>query len=242
MPRHDGRKPTQLREWKIKRKYTRSTPGSVLISAGRTTVLCTASVDLSVPPWMKGQGKGWVTGEYNMLPGSTSPRKQRERGGKTDGRTTEIQRLIGRGIRAVVDMTALGERTITLDCDVLEADGGTRTASITGALVALVDAVRSFASAEDARRIVRDSVAAVSVGIVDGVPVLDLDYPEDSTAHVDMNVVMTGAGKFVEVQGTGENAVFDEHDLTAMLKLARGGLRELAALQKDALGKAWPFA
>ncbi len=242
MPRHDGRKPTQLREWKIKRKYTRSTPGSVLISAGRTTVLCTASVDLSVPPWMKGQGKGWVTGEYNMLPGSTSPRKQRERGGKTDGRTTEIQRLIGRGIRAVVDMTALGERTITLDCDVLEADGGTRTASITGALVALVDAVRSFASAEDARRIVRDSVAAVSVGIVDGVPVLDLDYPEDSAAHVDMNVVMTGAGKFVEVQGTGENAVFDEHDLTAMLKLARGGLRELAALQKDVLGKAWPFA
>lgn len=242
MPRHDGRKPTQLREWKIKRKYTRSTPGSVLISAGRTTVLCTASVDLSVPPWMKGQGKGWVTGEYNMLPGSTSPRKQRERGGKTDGRTTEIQRLIGRGIRAVVDMTALGERTITLDCDVLEADGGTRTVSITGALVALVDAVRSFASAEDARRILRDSVAAVSVGIVDGVPVLDLDYPEDSAAHVDMNVVMTGAGKFVEVQGTGENAVFDEHDLTAMLKLARGGLRELAALQKDALGKAWPFA
>lgn len=242
MPRHDGRKPTQLREWKIKRKYTRSTPGSVLISAGRTTVLCTASVDLSVPPWMKGQGKGWVTGEYNMLPGSTSPRKQRERGGKTDGRTTEIQRLIGRSIRAVVDMTALGERTITLDCDVLEADGGTRTASITGALVALVDAVRSFASAEDARRIIRDSVAAVSVGIVDGVPVLDLDYPEDSAAHVDMNVVMTGAGKFVEVQGTGENAVFDEHDLTAMLKLAKGGMRELAALQQDALGKAWPFA
>ncbi len=242
MPRHDGRKPTQLREWKIKRKYTRSTPGSVLISAGRTTVLCTASVDLSVPPWMKGQGKGWVTGEYNMLPGSTSPRKQRERGGKTDGRTTEIQRLIGRSIRAVVDMTALGEKTITLDCDVLEADGGTRTASITGALVALVDAVRSFASAEDARRIIRDSVAAVSVGIVDGVPVLDLDYPEDSAAHVDMNVVMTGAGKFVEVQGTGENAVFDEHDLTAMLKLAKGGMRELAALQKDALGKAWPFA
>lgn len=242
MPRHDGRKPTQLREWKIKRKYTRSTPGSVLISAGRTTVLCTASVDLSVPPWMKGQGKGWVTGEYNMLPGSTSPRKQRERGGKTDGRTTEIQRLIGRSIRAVVDMTALGEKTITLDCDVLEADGGTRTASITGALVALVDAVRSFASAEDARRIIRDSVAAVSVGIVDGVPVIDLDYPEDSAAHVDMNVVMTGAGKFVEVQGTGENAVFDEHDLTAMLKLAKGGMRELAALQKDSLGKAWPFA
>ncbi|MBN8625885.1 MAG: ribonuclease PH [Planctomycetes bacterium] len=242
MPRHDGRKPTQLREWKIKRKYTRSAPGSVLIMAGRTTVLCTASVEMSVPPWMKGQGKGWVTGEYNMLPGSTSPRKQRERGGKVDGRTTEIQRLIGRSVRAVVDMTALGEKTITLDCDVLEADGGTRTASITGAFVALVDAVRSFASAEDARRIIRDSVAAVSVGIVAGSPVLDLDYPEDVEAHVDMNIVMTGAGKFVEVQGTGENAVFDENDLAAMLKLARGGMKELAALQKDALGKNWPFA
>ncbi len=200
-------------------------------------MLCTASVDLSVPPWMKGQGKGWVTGEYNMLPGSTSPRKQRERGGKIDGRTTEIQRLIGRSLRAVIDLTAFGEQTITLDCDVLEADGGTRTASITGALVALVDAVRSFASAEDARRIIRDSVAAVSVGIVDGVPVLDLDYPEDSAADVDMNVVMTGAGKFVEVQGTGENAVFDEHDLTAMLKLARGGMRELRRGRKKRPGK-----
>jgi len=241
MARHDGRKPTQLREWKIKRKYTRNAPGSVLITSGRTTVLCTASVDESVPPWMKGKGKGWVTAEYNMLPGSTSPRKQRERGGKVDGRTTEIQRLIGRGVRAVVDMTALGERTITLDCDVLEADGGTRTASITGAFVALVDAVRSFASAEQAKAIIRDSVAAASVGIVEGIPVLDLDYVEDVAAHVDMNVVMTGGGKFVEVQGTGENAVFDEHELTAMLKLARGGLKELALLQKDSLGKFWPL-
>jgi len=241
MARHDGRKPTQLREWKIKRKYTRNAPGSVLITSGRTTVLCTASVDESVPPWMKGKGKGWVTAEYNMLPGSTSPRKQRERGGKVDGRTTEIQRLIGRGVRAVVDMTSLGERTITLDCDVLEADGGTRTASITGAFVALVDAVRSFASAEQAKAIIRDSVAAASVGIVEGIPVLDLDYVEDVAAHVDMNVVMTGGGKFVEVQGTGENAVFDEHELTAMLKLARGGLKELALLQKDSLGKFWPL-
>ncbi|MBL9094002.1 MAG: ribonuclease PH [Planctomycetaceae bacterium] len=241
MARHDGRKPTQLREWKIKRKYTRNAPGSVLITSGRTTVLCTASVDDSVPPWMKGKGKGWVTAEYNMLPGSTSPRKQRERGGKVDGRTTEIQRLIGRGVRAVVDMTALGERTITLDCDVLEADGGTRTASITGAFVALVDAVRSFASAEQAKAIIRDSVAAASVGIVEGIPVLDLDYVEDVAAHVDMNVVMTGGGKFVEVQGTGENAVFDEHELTAMLKLARGGLKELTLLQRDSLGKFWPF-
>ena len=241
MARHDGRKPTQLREWKIKRKYTRNAPGSVLITSGRTTVLCTASVYDSVPPWMKGKGKGWVTAEYNMLPGSTSPRKQRERGGKVDGRTTEIQRLIGRGVRAVVDMTALGERTITLDCDVLEADGGTRTASITGAFVALVDAVRSFASAEQAKAIIRDSVAAASVGIVEGIPVLDLDYVEDVAAHVDMNVVMTGGGKFVEVQGTGENAVFDEHELTAMLKLARGGLKELTLLQRDSLGKFWPF-
>ncbi len=241
MARHDGRKPTQLREWKIKRKYTRNAPGSVLITSGRTTVLCTASVDDSVPPWMKGKGKGWVTAEYNMLPGSTSPRKQRERGGKVDGRTTEIQRLIGRGVRAVVDMTALGERTITLDSDVLEADGGTRTASITGAFVALVDAVRSFASAEQAKAIIRDSVAAASVGIVEGIPVLDLDYVEDVAAHVDMNVVMTGGGKFVEVQGTGENAVFDEHELTAMLKLARGGLKELTLLQRDSLGKFWPF-
>jgi ribonuclease PH len=241
MTRHDGRKPTQLRDLKIKRKYTRSSAGSVLIMAGRTTVLCTASLELSVPPWMKGQGKGWVTAEYNMLPGSTSPRKQRERGGKVDGRTTEIQRLIGRALRAVVDMQALGERTIAIDCDVLEADGGTRTASITGAFVALVDAVRSFADTETTRRVLKDSVAAASVGIVAGTPVLDLDYVEDSAADVDMNVVMTGAGKFVEVQGTGEQAVFDEHELSSMLKLAKTGMKELTQLQKDALGKSWPF-
>lgn len=240
--RHDGRKPTQLRELKIKRRYTRSAPGSVLITAGRTVVLCTASVDESVPPWMKGKGKGWVTAEYNMLPGSTSPRKPRERGGKVDGRTTEIQRLIGRGLRAIVNMEALGERTITVDCDVIEADGGTRTASITGAFVALVDAVRSVVDADATRRIFYDSVAAVSVGIVKGMPVLDLDYVEDVDADVDMNVVLTGGGKFVEVQGTGEHAVFDEHELTAMLKLARGGLRDLMHAQRDALGKNWPFA
>ena len=240
--RHDGRKPGQLRELKLKRKYTRASPGSVLISAGRTVVLCTASIDLSVPPWLKGKGQGWLTAEYNMLPGSTSPRKPRERGGKVDGRTTEIQRLIGRSLRAVVDMQALGERTITLDCDVIEADGGTRTASVTGAFVALVDALRSVVDAAEARRILKDSVTAVSVGIVAGEPVLDLDYVEDSKADVDMNVVLTGAGKFVEVQGTGENAVFDEKELAAMLKLARGGVKDLVAAQREALGKFWPWA
>lgn len=240
--RHDGRKPTQLRELKIKRKYTRAAPGSVLITAGRTTVLCTASLDESVPPWLKGKQQGWLTAEYNMLPGSTLPRKPRERGGKVDGRTTEIQRLIGRSIRAVVDMQALGERTITLDCDVIEADGGTRTASITGAFIAMVDALRSTLDAATVRGILKDSVAAISVGIVAGEPLLDLDYIEDSQADVDMNVVQTGAGKFVEVQGTGEHAVFDEKELTAMLKLARGGFKDLVAAQRDALGKTWPWA
>ena len=240
--RHDGRKPSQLREVSIKRKYTRTSPGSVLIRAGRTTVLCTASVDEQVPPWLKDKQQGWVTAEYNMLPGSTSPRKQRERGGKTDGRTTEIQRLIGRSLRAIVNMQALGPRTITVDCDVLEADGGTRTASITGAFVALVDAVRTFADASTARAIFHDSVAAISVGIANGVAVLDLDYAEDSAADVDMNVVMTGGGKFIEVQGTAEQAVFDEQELNAMLKLARGGLRDLMQLQREALGRNWPFA
>lgn len=239
--RHDGRKPAELRELKIKRRYTRGAPGSVLIAAGRTTVLCTASVEASVPPWMKGQGRGWVTAEYSMLPGSTSPRKPRERGGKVDGRTTEIQRLIGRSLRAVVNLQALGERSISIDCDVLEADGGTRTASITGAFVALVDAVRSFATADEVRGILTDSVAAVSVGLVGGSAALDLDYVEDSQADVDMNVVMTGAGKFVEVQGTGERTVFDEQQLTQMLKTARSGLRELQSAQRDALGKQWPF-
>ncbi len=239
--RHDGRRPTQLRELKIKRRYTRGAPGSVLIQAGRTTVLCTASIEEGVPGWMKGQGRGWVTAEYAMLPGSTSPRKPRERGGKVDGRTTEIQRLIGRSLRAVVNLQALGERAITVDCDVLEADGGTRTASITGAFVALVDAVRSVATAETARTVFLDSVAAVSVGLVGGAVVLDLDYVEDSQADVDMNVVLTGGGKFVEVQGTGERTVFDEQQLAALLKSARGGLRDLTELQRDALGRNWPF-
>jgi ribonuclease PH len=243
--RHDGRKPDQLRPIKIKRRYTRPSPGSVLFQAGRTTVLCTASVEESVPPWMKGQKRGWVTAEYNMLPGSTSPRKSRERGGKVDGRTTEIQRLIGRSLRAVMDLDALGERSVNIDCDVLEADGGTRTASITGALIALVDALRSIKGSVQVpaptKFPLRDCVAAISVGMVEGKPVLDLDYAEDVDAEVDMNIVMTGGGKFVEVQGTGEEATFSEQDLTAMLKLARGGIQQLIGEQREALGKTWPF-
>ena len=238
--RHDGRRDHELRPMKIKRRYTRAAPGSVLIQAGRTTVLCTASVAEEVPPWMKGEGRGWVTAEYNMLPGSTSPRKPRERGGKIDGRTTEIQRLIGRSLRAVVDLAALGERSITVDCDVLEADGGTRTASVTGAFVALADAIATIKTLPDPQRHpLLDSVAAVSVGLVEDRAVLDLDYREDFAASVDMNVVMTGAGRFVEVQGTGEEATFSEQELSALVKLARSGIDQLRGVQRHALGKGW---
>lgn len=238
--RHDGRKPDQLRPVKIKRRFTGAAPGSVLIQAGRTTLLCAASVEAGVPPWMAGQGRGWVTAEYSMLPGSTSPRKRRDRGPKLDGRTTEIQRLIGRSLRAVVDMAELGERTVTVDCDVLEADGGTRTLGITGAMVALVDALHKEFHGQG-KLPLADSVAAVSVGLVDGRPLLDLDYPEDVAASVDMNVVMTGRGQFVEVQGTGEEATFSEEQLTAMLRLARGGISQLTEIQQKALGRRWPF-
>lgn len=240
--RHDARNSDALRPIKIKRRYTRTAAGSVLIQAGQTTVLCTASVDEQVPRWMEEEGRGWVTAEYSMLPGSTSPRKARDRGVKVDGRTTEIQRLIGRSLRAVTDLAALGPRTITVDCDVLEADGGTRTASITGALVALVDALRTIKDLPDPNRFpLSDSVAAISVGLVDGRAVLDLDYREDFAAAVDMNVVMTGGGRFVEVQGTGEESTFTDRQLNAMLKLARHGITELTALQRQALGKDWPF-
>jgi ribonuclease PH len=265
--RHDKRQHDELRPLKIKRHFTRAVPGSVLIQAGRTTVLCTASVAEQVPPWMAGKGRGWVTAEYGMLPGSTRPRKDRDRGGKIDGRTTEIQRLVGRSLRAVVDLDALGERTVTLDCDVLEADGGTRTLSITGAWIALVDALHECSGGlsqflrpgTDAQRWsiakmglspsaskratlpLTDSVAAVSVGIVEGRPILDLDYQEDSAAAVDMNVVMTGGRRFVEVQGTGEEATFTEAELSAMLQLARQGIDHLTAAQRSALGKAWPL-
>ena len=242
MARHDSRKANELREIIIKRRFTKAVPGSVLIQAGRTTVLCTASVSERVPPWLEGQGKGWVTAEYNMLPGSTSPRKSRDRGGRVDGRTTEIQRLIGRSLRAIVDLEMLGEQLITVDCDVLEADGGTRTTSLTGAFVALVDSLYSIESFKSGKTLpLKDSIAAISVGIVDGKPVADLDYEEDFAATVDMNVVMTGKGQYVEVQGTGEESTFSDDQLAALLKLARQGISELTQTQKTNLGKSWPF-
>ena len=238
----DSRSADELRPLKIRRHYTRSAPGSVLIQAGRTTVLCTASVEPGVPPWLLGKGKGWITAEYGMLPGSTSPRKRRDRE-KVDGRTTEIQRLIGRSLRAVADLEALGERQITIDCDVLEADGGTRTASITGAFIALVDALHTVEKElpDPARYPLRDSVAAVSAGVVAGKAVLDLDYLLDVAAEVDMNVVMTGGGRFIEIQGTGEEATFDDRDLASLLKLAKSGIRQLTEMQRKALGRNWPW-
>lgn len=238
--RHDGRQPAELRPLKIKRNFVGAAPGSVLVQAGNTSVLCAASVEESVPPWMDAEGtKGWVTAEYSMLPGSTAPRKSRERA-KVSGRTSEIQRLIGRSLRAVVDLEALGPRTITVDCDVLQADGGTRTASVTGAFIALVDAVRSVKTLPE-RSPIRQSVAAVSVGVVDGLPLLDLDYVEDVGATVDMNVVMTGDDRFVEIQGTGEEATFSDDELAELLKLARTGVKQLTAAQQKALGKSWPL-
>ena len=240
--RHDGRTLDQLRPFKLEREVPGAAPGRVMVSAGSTIVLCTASVEDNVPPWLEGKGKGWVTAEYNMLPGSTSPRKRRERGAKLDGRTSEIQRLIGRSLRAVVDLESLGERSITVDCDVLQADGGTRTASITGAFVALVDAIRSIEeSAVRERRPLVDSVAAVSVGVVEGPALLDLDYYEDVRADVDMNVVMTGSGRFVEVQGSGEEATFDQEQLLALVALARQGTEQLGQQQREALGNSWPM-
>jgi ribonuclease PH len=236
------RRSNELRGVKIKRRFTKTSPGSVLYQCGGTSVLCTASVEQNVPPWLAGKNRGWITAEYNMLPGSTSPRKRRDRN-KVDGRTTEIQRLIGRSYRAVADLKALGEIMITVDCDVLEADGGTRTASITGGFLALVEAIESIRKdLPDPKQFpLRDSVAAVSVGIVGGKPCLDLDYEQDFAADVDMNVVMTGSGRFIEIQGTGEEATFGDDELQAMLKLARRGIRQLTELQKSS-AKRWPFA
>ena len=226
----------QLRDVDIQIGYLESNPSSVLYKSGRTIVLCTASVEAKVPPWMVGKGKGWVTAEYNMLPGSTSPRKQRERSGKVDGRTTEIQRLIGRSLRAIIDLEALGEQMITVDCDVLQADGGTRTASITGGFVALADAVsRVVPGSKIGAGPLRDSIAAVSVGLIGDDVKLDLDFELDVAADVDMNVVMTGQGKFVEIQGTGEEATFDDQQLAEMLRLAKKGIVELTDRQLSAL-------
>ena len=238
-----NRRANELRAVRIKRHFTKTSPGSVLFEAGGTVVLCTASVSKDLPPWLIGKGQGWITAEYNMLPHSTKPRKQRERAGKVDGRTTEIQRLIGRSLRAVVNLEYLGERTLTVDCDVLEADGGTRTASITGAYIAMVDALNSIRKElpDPAKYPLTDSIAAVSVGIVAGKAYLDLDYALDVEAEVDMNVVMTGKGRFVEIQGTGEEATFDDDDLATLLKLAKQGIKELTLQQKKALGKNWPL-
>jgi ribonuclease PH len=225
-----------LRAVEIERNYITSAPGSVLYRCGETVVLCTASFEDKVPDWMAGKGKGWVTAEYNMLPGSTPTRKRRDRSGKVDGRTTEIQRLIGRSLRAVVDMRAMGEQSLFVDCDVLKADGGTRTAAITGGFVAMFDALRTlFPDLKIGSGPILDSVAAISVGIVDGKLELDLDYKLDVNADVDMNVVMTGNGDFVEVQGTGEKSTFNEDQLSELIKLARQGIQQLTTFQRDAL-------
>ena len=235
--RPSGRAADQLRDVRITRHFTRHAEGSVLVEFGDTRVLCNASVEERVPPFRKGSGEGWVTAEYGMLPRATGERMAREAArGRQGGRTLEIQRLIGRSLRAVVDLAALGERSVLIDCDVLQADGGTRTASITGAYVALVDAMRTL---ERANRLKRDplhgQVAAVSVGIYRGEPVLDLDYAEDSEAETDMNLVMNEAGAFIEVQGTAEGHAFRHEELLRMLELGRGGIERLAELQRDAL-------
>jgi len=238
--RSTGRAAAALRPVSIERGYTQHAEGSVLVSFGATRVLCTASVEEKVPPHKRGSGEGWVTAEYGMLPRSTHTRSDREAAkGKQSGRTQEIQRLIGRSLRAVFDLRALGERSIQLDCDVLQADGGTRTAAITGAWVAAHDAVTwLLAQGRIAHSPLRDSVAAVSVGLVQGTPLLDLEYVEDSACDTDMNVVMTGSGGFVEVQGTAEGAAFSRSELDALLGLASRGIVELRGLQRQALGLA----
>ena len=238
-PRSDGRDESQLREITIERGWSKQAEGSALISFGNTRVLCTASFTNGVPRWLKGQGKGWVTAEYSMLPRSTNDRMDRESvKGKIGGRTHEISRLIGRSLRAIIDLKALGENTIVFDCDVLQADGGTRTAAITGAYVALVDSIewareKKFIAQKSQPLI--DSVAAVSVGIIDGVPMLDLAYVEDVRAETDMNVVATGRGLFVEVQGTAEGAPFDRSELDKLLDLALAGTKDLTRIQLESL-------
>jgi ribonuclease PH len=232
--RIDQRQPGQLRPVKITTEYLLTAEGSVLIEVGNTRLLCAASVEESVPPFLRGSGKGWVTAEYSMLPRATSTRTSREVSkGRASGRTMEIQRLIGRSLRSVIDMDTLGERSVILDCDVLQADGGTRTAAITGAYIALSAAVRKLVKFGTLKKSpIRDFVAATSVGIIGGKPMLDLCYQEDSSAEVDMNVVMTGAGKFVEVQATAEKTAFDDAQLAELLALARQGIGELVTIQK----------
>lgn len=233
MPRHDGRKADEMRKIKVTKKYLKHAEGSCLIEFGSTKVICSASVEEGVPPFMKGKGEGWVTAEYGMLPRSCTSRIRRE---KTSGRTEEIQRLIGRSLRAVVDMKKLGERTVRIDCDVLQGDGGTRTASITGGFIALADALVWMKKQKLIDAIpLKNYIAAISVGISKGSPALDLDYIEDSKAEVDMNVVMVDSGEFVEVQGTGEGGTFSDAQMSALLKLAKKGIKELITIQKKNL-------
>lgn len=247
--RNDGRQSDELRPLRFKRRYTRQAPGSVLVCMGRTTVLCTCCIEPVVPPFLVGKGKGWLTAEYSMLPGSTQTRKPRDRGGKVDGRSVEIQRLIGRALRAVVNLETLGERTLWIDCDVLEADGGTRTASINGAYVALIDALNAerkttrglLAPLPSVSAIVRGSVAAVSVGLLDGRILLDLDYSEDKDADVDLNLIMTGGGDFIEVQAGGEEATFSRTQLDKLLDLGKRGIDTITRAQHAALGSNWPL-
>jgi ribonuclease PH len=236
--RVDGRRQDELRPVHITIGYQQTAEGSALIEVGNTRVLCAASVESTVPQWLRGGGKGWVTAEYSMLPRATITRNQREvNRGRPSGRTLEIQRLIGRALRSVVDMSLLGERTVILDCDVIQADGGTRTAAITGAFVAMVTALKSYQQAGEIKRWpVRDYVAATSVGLVGGKPLLDLCYEEDSAADVDMNLVMTGAGRFVELQATAEKTEFDDPQLAGLLTLGRNGISSLIQIQKAVLG------
>jgi ribonuclease PH len=240
--RRDGREPDELRTVAFTRDYTEFAAGSVLVECGRTRVLCTASVEERVPPWMRGTGKGWVTAEYSMLPGSSPERVGREAAkGKQSGRTQEIQRLIGRSLRAVTDLDTMGEVQITVDCDVLQADGGTRTASITGGYLALHDACsRLVAAGTLTGHPIADACGAISVGVVDAVPYLDLEYSEDVRAEVDMNVVMTGSGRFIEVQGTAEGLPFSRDELDALLGLAEAGIGELFDLQRSLLAEPPP--
>jgi ribonuclease PH len=237
--RRDGRAADELRSIAFTRDFTEFASGSVLVEFGRTRVLCTASAETRVPPWLRGTGKGWVTAEYSMLPGSSAERVDREAAkGKQSGRTQEIQRLIGRSLRAVTDLTTIGEVQITVDCDVLQADGGTRTASITGGYLALHDAcTRLLSSGILTNHPVGDTCAAISVGVVGSVPYLDLDYSEDANAEVDMNVVMTGSGRFIEVQGTAEGLPFTRGELNDLLDLADHGITELFALQRELLAE-----
>ncbi|TVP54029.1 MAG: ribonuclease PH [Halomonadaceae bacterium] len=235
--RPSGRQPDQLRDVTLTRHYTKHAEGSVLVAFGDTKVICTASVERSVPSFLRGKGQGWITAEYGMLPRSTGGRMGREAArGKQGGRTVEIQRLIGRSLRAAVDMKALGEHSITIDCDVIQADGGTRTAAITGGCVALVDALNSMVKDGLIKRSpLKQMVGAISVGVYNGEPVLDLDYPEDSSAETDMNVIMTDQGGFIEIQGTAEGAPFAQAELDGMLTLAKKGIQELFDLQQQAL-------